>query len=84
MNTPPFGTLRHKSLPYFLLRVAMLLAGALLFVGLRWLLPRPDMGGGFWSDFGQGALVTISFVPVILAAIYGGRLIRRGWTMLPR
>ncbi|MFC3712712.1 hypothetical protein ACFOMD_09035 [Sphingoaurantiacus capsulatus] len=84
MDTKPFGTLRHRSFPYFLLRAGLVLAAALLSVALRLLLPRPFTGGGFWSDFGQGALVTITLVPLVLAAIYGGRLIRRGWTVLPR
>ncbi len=85
MRASVFGPLTYKSFPYFMLRVGIILIGFAVSVLLRVAIPMSDASetGGFWSDFAYGALLMLTFVPVLLALAYGGRLIRLLWTVVP-
>lgn len=86
MATRPLGTIKHRSLVYFLLLVSAGLIGIAATVLLRLVLvplaAHVDQTG-FWSDFIRGSLVTISVVPAILSVLAGRRMIGRLWTIVP-
>lgn len=86
MSAKGLGTVTHKSLPYFALRVVIILVGFLLSLCLRAALyaATPPESNGFWSDFAHGSLTILTFLPLLLATALGGRLIRRLWTVVPR